>query len=96
MGADSPGSGVLNYKKPKYIFQEGELSRLLLTLWTKNDLIFVHERARVQFTLILRIYCWTGAWIGAFFTDGLRYRDIQLVLIRTETGPAFIYRIDQR
>jgi hypothetical protein len=50
-----------------------DLTRVLLTLWTRDDLIFIHERSRIQFTLIFRMNCWTGARLSAFFTGGLRY-----------------------
>jgi hypothetical protein len=69
----------------------------LLTLWTKDDLIFIPERYRIQFTFISRVYCWTGVRLSALFTNGLRYRDVELVLQRTPTRRwKLIYRIDQR
>ena len=69
----------------------------MLTFWTKDDLIFIPERYRIQFTFIIRVYCWTGARLSAFFTDGLRYRDVELVLQWTPTCRwRLIYRIDQR
>jgi hypothetical protein len=43
-------------------------------------MIFIPERYRIEFTFIIRVYCWTGARLGAFFTNGLRYRDIDIVL----------------
>lgn len=53
-----------------------------------DDLIFIHERYRIQFTFIIRVYCWTGA---------LRYRDIDLVLQRVPGGGwRAIYNISQR
>lgn len=74
-----------------------DLTRIVVTAWTKDDLIFTPERYRIQFTFIIRVFCWTGARLGAFFTDGLRYRDVELVLQRT-TGAAWkcIYKLDQR
>ena len=42
------------------------------TLWTQDGLIFIPEGYRVQATFITHVYCWTGARIGAFFTDGQR------------------------
>ncbi len=88
---------VVNKRRPKHNFTEQELIRILLTLWTKDDLIFVPERYRVQFTFIVRVYCWTGARLSAFFTNGLRYRDVALVLQRTAAGRwRLIYKIDQR
>jgi hypothetical protein len=39
--------------KPKHNFGKEDLTEVLLTLWTnKADLIFIHERNRVQFTFI--------------------------------------------
>ena len=74
-----------------------DLTRIVVTAWTRDDLIFTPERYRIQFTFIIRVFCWTGARLGAFFTNGLRYRDITLVLQRT-TGAAWkcIYKLDQR
>lgn len=48
-------------------------------------------------TFIVRVYCRRGARLSAFFTNGLRYRDVELVLQRTPVGRwRLIYRIDQR
>src|SRR3954469_10266974 len=52
---------VVNIKRPKYDFT--------LTTLT-DDLIFIPERYRLQCTLISRVYCWTGARLGAFFMRG--------------------------
>ncbi|EXJ72789.1 uncharacterized protein A1O5_03936 [Cladophialophora psammophila CBS 110553] len=89
---------VVKAHLPKHNFTARDLTRLLVTLWTKDDLIFIHERYRIQFTLITCVYCWTGARLGAFFTGGLRYEDITLVLQRTDEFGRwrFIYRLDQR
>jgi len=65
---------VVNIKKPKYNFTATTLTKVLVTLWTKDDLIFIPERYRLQYTFILRVYCWTGARLSAFFTGGFRYR----------------------
>ena len=65
---------VINKHRPKHNFTTRDLTRVLLTLWTRDDLIFIPERYRVQITFIVHVYCWTGARIGAFFTDGLRYK----------------------
>ena len=56
---------MVNIKKPKYNFT--------VTTLTKDDLIFIPERYRLQYTFILRVYCWTGARLSAFFTGGFRY-----------------------
>jgi hypothetical protein len=73
---------VVNKRLPKHNFTSRDLNRILLTLWTQDDLIFIHERYRIQFTFIIRVYCWTGARFGAYFTNGLRYRDIDVELQR--------------
>lgn len=65
---------VVNKHRPKHNFTIRDLTRVLLTLWTRDDLIFIPERYRVQTTFIIHVYCWTGARIGAFFTDGVRYK----------------------
>lgn len=65
---------VVNKHRLKHNFTQRDVTRLHLTLWTCNDLIFISERYRVQWTFILHVYCWTGARIAAFFTDGLRYK----------------------
>jgi len=64
---------VVNTQRPKHLFTLHDLTRLLVTLWTQDDLKFIPERYRLQYTLIIRMYCWTGARIGAFFTGGLHY-----------------------
>jgi Protein of unknown function (DUF3435) len=88
---------VVNKRLPKHNFTSSDLDRILLTLWTKDDLIFIPECYRIQFTFIIRVYCWTGARLGAFFTDGLRYRDVDLVLQRLPSGGwRLIYNVSQR
>ena len=58
--------------------------------------MFILDRYRLQFTFIIRVFCRTGAPIGAFFTDGLRYRDVTLVLQLTEGALwKVIHRLDQ-
>ena len=64
---------VVNTKKPKYNFAAATLTKVLITLWTKNDLVFFPERYGLQYTFILRVYCWNGARLGAFFTEAFRY-----------------------
>lgn len=83
--------------KEKHNFTVVDLVRVLKTLWTKDDLMFIPERYRIQFTFALRIYCWTGARLDTFFKGGLRYRDITPVLQRVQGGGwRFIFRLDQR
>lgn len=88
---------AVNKRRPKHNFTASDLTRLLRTLWTQDDLIFIPERYRVQFTFIIRVYCWTGAPLGAFFTNRLRYKDIDIVLQRVSSGGGrLIYNINQR
>jgi hypothetical protein len=90
---------VINKHREKNNFTEQDATRIILTAWTKDDLIFIPERYRVQFTFIFNVYCWTGARIGAFFKGGgLRYRDVHLALQRVGDGDGWklIYRLDQR
>ena len=88
---------VVNKRRPKHNFAARDLTRILITLWTQDDLIFIPERYRIQFTFIIRVYYWTGARLSAFFTDGLRWRDVDLVLQRVPRGGwRLIYYIKQR
>lgn len=88
---------LVNKRRPKHNFTATDLTRIRITPWTKDDLVFTPERYRIQFTFIIGVYYWTGARINAFFKNGLRYRDIELVLQRT-LGSAWriIWKIDQR
>ena|ERR1700761_3032854 len=63
---------VVNKRRPKHNFTVLDLTRVLLALWTYDDLIFIHERYRIQVTFLIHVYCWTGACINAFVADGLR------------------------
>jgi hypothetical protein len=55
------------------------------------------ECCRIQFTIIFRVYCSTSGRLSAFFTGGLRYRDVGLTLQRVSSGGwRLIYDIDQR
>ena len=63
----------------------------------EDDLMFTPERYWIQFSFIIRVFYWTGPRIGAYFTNGLRYRDVELVLQRTSKASwKCIYKIDQR
>lgn len=64
---------VVNQRLPKDNFSVENLTHVLRTLWTKDDLSYVPECYRVQFMFIINVYCWTGARLGAFFTGGLEY-----------------------
>ena len=87
----------MNTRKPKHNFTKKDQNQIVVTLWIKDDLMFIPERYRIQFTYIIRVFGWTGARLGAFFTDGLRYRDIELVLKRTANDKwTCFYKLDQR
>ena len=64
----------MNKHRPKHLFGKEDLTEILLTLWTKDDLIFIYKRNRIQFMFIFHVYCWTGARLSAFFTGDLRYK----------------------
>ena len=99
MGTESPHQrgGGGEQEAPENNFGPNDLTRILIALWTKDDLIFIPERYRIQFTFIINVYCWTGARLGAFFTGGLHYEDIELVLQRVLGGGwRSIYNISQR
>ena len=55
---------MVNTRRPEYNFTVRGLDRILLTLWTQDDWIFIHGWYRLQFTFIFRVYCWTGARLG--------------------------------
>jgi hypothetical protein len=42
-----------NAYRPKHIFTWRDLNRLLITLWTQDDLIFIPERYRLQYAFII-------------------------------------------
>lgn len=48
---------VVKGSKPKHNFYLRDLNRVLVTLWTLDDLIFIPEQYRIQFTFIVRVYC---------------------------------------
>jgi hypothetical protein len=49
---------VVNMHRPKHLFTWRDLTCLLVTLWTLGDLIFIPERYRLQYTLIIRVRCY--------------------------------------
>ena len=58
----------------KHNFTIRDLTRVLLALWTHDDLIYIHDRHRVQATFLIHAYCWTGARINTFFKGGAQYK----------------------
>ncbi|KAH7175723.1 hypothetical protein EDB81DRAFT_17988 [Dactylonectria macrodidyma] len=91
------GSETRDVHRPKYNFKPPDLKRLLNSLWNKPDLHYIHERDRIQFHLKLIWFASTGGRIGGLLKKGIPYKDIHLVLRRTDAGePYFIYQLDQR
>jgi hypothetical protein len=65
--------GVLeDVRKPKHNFGDVDLDRVIEAIWCK--LKVPHERARVQYHLILMLYAWTGGRSGALFAGGIQYK----------------------
>ncbi|KAH7025258.1 uncharacterized protein B0I36DRAFT_167208 [Microdochium trichocladiopsis] len=89
-------SGVRDLEMPKYNYQHEDLDRNISTLWTSAELGYIHERNRLQFHFLLLLFCNSAGRCGAVFNKGLPYKDIRLVLKRTEGKPHFLYRPDQR
>ncbi|OAQ57905.2 hypothetical protein VFPPC_11363 [Pochonia chlamydosporia 170] len=79
-------SGVKDIVMPKYNYKPVDLDRHLDALYTRGDLGITHERTRFQFHLILLMFANTGARKGGLLTDGIKYKDIRLVLERTGNG----------
>jgi hypothetical protein len=63
---------VVNIKRPKHDFSVADLTQVLVTLWTKDDLISIPEWYRLQFTFIFRVYYSTRARLSAS-AGGFRY-----------------------
>jgi hypothetical protein len=61
---------VVHVKKPKDNFTKRDLERVFQTLWNEDDLTFTSEYYRACFTLIVLLYCETGARLSAFFKGG--------------------------
>lgn len=73
--------GLVVNKKEKYLFRKGELVVFTNKFWTVDDAQFIHLRNKIQIPFLISVFYWTGARIGAFFSDnydkkggGLRYR----------------------
>ena len=43
---------VINQRRPKHNFTARDLTRVLTGLWTKDNLVFIPERYRIQFIFI--------------------------------------------
>ena len=84
----TPEGIVVKKHLPKSNFLERDFAHVRLTLWTQGDLIYIHERYRVQTSFIINVYCWTGARLDAFFKGGLRYQnrcEFSVVLVKMGT-----------
>jgi hypothetical protein len=56
-GEPSPQRGLVGkIRRPKHNFTSRDLTRLLLTLWTQDNPIFIHERYRLQFTFAFQVF----------------------------------------
>lgn len=62
-------SPVVNVRRPKRLFTKRDLWCVLKTLSKRDDPIFNSERSRIQFAFTFLKYYWTGARLGAFFTE---------------------------
>ncbi|KAK3896489.1 hypothetical protein C8A05DRAFT_20540, partial [Staphylotrichum tortipilum] len=94
-GIRNPEGTVSAAEWPKYNFQMSDLDNVLIP----SGQVSTHERERVQFHFLLDVFCWSGARIGAFFRGGgLKYKDVNLVLRRTNQAGAWdvIWKLDQR
>ncbi|EXJ82199.1 hypothetical protein A1O3_06012 [Capronia epimyces CBS 606.96] len=83
---------MVNKHPAKHLFSDRDLGHSFNTLWTKDDLIFIPERYRIQTTLT-----YTGARLGTFFSPVQGTTGITVVIQRV-TGRRWrlIYRLDQR
>ncbi|RKK94102.1 hypothetical protein BFJ71_g9237 [Fusarium oxysporum] len=101
-----------NIEKPKFNFQPGDLDRLIDQVWSGQDTKHIHDRNRLQFHLLLLLFCQSGARRGALLKFGVPYKvsrsrhssfvptdrmqDIHLVLSPRQGEPWFFYRLVQR
>jgi hypothetical protein len=57
-------------KREKRNFDVDDLVNVLVSLWTEDDSVFIHEVMRDQITFLLLAYCFSGARTGAFLHNG--------------------------
>lgn len=57
-------------KREKRNFDVDDLVNVLVSLWTEDDSVFIHEVMGDQITFLLLAYCFLGARIGAFLHNG--------------------------
>lgn len=60
---------IKNKKHTKHMFTHCDLTNIIVSMWTDDDPVFIHERHRIQMTFAILIYCYSGARIGAFIPD---------------------------
>ncbi|KIX92583.1 uncharacterized protein Z520_11759 [Fonsecaea multimorphosa CBS 102226] len=85
---------VVNKHRGNHNFGIQDLTRILLAFWTYDDLVFIHDRYRMQVVHVphARLLCnRVGVWINAFFADGLRYWRVD-----ADGGWRLVYQLDQR
>ncbi|KAG7415401.1 hypothetical protein Forpe1208_v006917 [Fusarium oxysporum f. sp. rapae] len=85
-----------NMEKPKFNFQPGDLDRLIDQVWSGQDTKHIHDKNRLQFHLLLLLFCQSGARRGALLKYGVPYKDIHLVLSQRQGEPWFFYNLAQR
>ncbi|KAE8361714.1 hypothetical protein BDV27DRAFT_166718 [Aspergillus caelatus] len=91
-------------KRPKHTFKLSSFERAMTAFWTTDDPFFMHGRYRVQFHFITLQFLCTGARVSSFTPAsaervgrGLRYKNIELVLFRTDNAPWRVgWRLDQQ
>lgn len=57
---------IKNKKHAKHMFTHCDLTNIIVSMWTDDDPVFIHERHRIQMTFAILIYCYSGARIGVF------------------------------
>lgn len=72
-------NGLRIEKKKKPIMRAEDEFELLKTLFLSDEIIFDHERHRIQLALIMQLAGITGNRLGALL--GVRYKDIKITLL---------------
>ena len=60
---------IVKKNRPKHLFSEENLAQVLLALWIKNDLIFIHECNRIQFAFIFTSIAGLGQGLVHFLLE---------------------------
>lgn len=61
-----------------------DMFEVLKAQWTSSEMTFDHERHRIELSLFILLAGMTGNRSGALLA--LRYRDVQVILIREPVG----------